>query len=179
MTVQNMQFWQKIPAVKWPHILSYLIAFLRETQKAKNLEKIEVEEEEDFGDGCFVPIQKFLWDLFEKPQSSFMAKVVSLWSIGLVLISTICMCINTFPWMQAKDIKGDAIDNPYLALIEAFCISYFTLEFLIRLAGAPQKFVFLKGTMNVVDCLAIAPYYLSLFLLPAPNVDLGKKVYYP
>ena len=125
-----------------------------------------------------MPVQKFLWDLFEKPQSSFMAKVLSLWSIGLVLISTTCMCINTFPWMQAKDIKGDSIDNPYLALIEAFCISYFSLEFLIRLAGAPDKLAFLKGTMNVVDCLAIAPYYLSLFLLPAPNVDLGDKRYF-
>ena len=33
------------------------------------------EVEEDFGDGYFAPYQKALWDLFEKPQSSWPAKV--------------------------------------------------------------------------------------------------------
>ena len=38
--------------------------------------KATVEEvEEDFGDGYFAPYQKALWDLFEKPQSSWPAKV--------------------------------------------------------------------------------------------------------
>ena len=86
------------------------------------------------------------------------------------------MCINTFPWMQSTDIKGELIDNPYLAMVEAGCISYFTLEFFIRLAGAPHKLGFLKGTMNIVDVLAIAPYYLTLFLLPAPNIDIESAV---
>ena len=36
----------------------------------------------------------------------------------LVLISTTCMCINTFPWMQTTDINGESIDNPNLAMIE-------------------------------------------------------------
>ena len=81
------------------------------------------------------------------------------------------MCFNTFPWMQIKDINGDPVDNPKLALVEAICISYFTVEFLIRLAGSPDKLQFLKGTMNVVDCLAIAPYYLDLFFAPPPELD--------
>ena len=56
---------------------------LKEIQKAKNLEKAgEEEEEEDFGTGYFAGAQKMLWDLFEKPQSSFIAKCLSLWSIG-------------------------------------------------------------------------------------------------
>merc|ERR1711971_133336 len=73
---------------------------LKEMQKAKDLEKAEEEEVEDFGDGYFSGAQEKLWNLFEKPQSSLMAKWLSLWSILLVLISTTCMCINTFPWMQ-------------------------------------------------------------------------------
>ena len=76
--------------------------------------------------------------------------------------------------MQAKDIQGESIDNPYLALVEAFCISYFSLEFLVRLAGSPSKTGFLKETMNIIDMLAIAPYYLTLFLLPPPNIDLER-----
>ena len=126
---------------------------------------------EDFGVGYFARYQKYLWDLFEKPQSSLAAKIVSIVSVSLVLISTTGMCFNTFPWMQIKDINGEPVDNPKLALVEAVCISYFTIEFLLRLAGAPDKFKFLKGTMNIVDCLAIAPYYLDLFFAPPPQLD--------
>ena len=139
-------------------------------EKAKKMEP-EPEEVEDFGTGYFAKYQKELWDLFEKPQTSFAAKCVSIFSVTLVLISTMGMCINTFTWMQIKDINGDPVDNPKLALVEAVCISYFTIEFLCRLAGSPQKIQFLKGTMNVVDCLAIAPYYLDLFFAPLPQLD--------
>ena len=38
----------------------------------------EVEVVEDFGAGYFVPYQRALWDLFEKPQSSAAAKIMSL-----------------------------------------------------------------------------------------------------
>ena len=48
---------------------------------------------EDFGDGYFAPYQKALWDLFEKPQSSFCAKLISLLSIGKCFIINI-FCIN-------------------------------------------------------------------------------------
>ena len=95
----------------------------------------ELEELEDFGVGYFARYQKQLWDLFEKPQSSLAAKIVSIVSVSLVLISTIGMCFNTFSWMQIKDINGQPVDNPKLALVEAVCISYFTIEFLMRLAG--------------------------------------------
>ena len=106
-----------------------------------------------------------------------------------VLISLIAMCLNTFTWLQAKDVNGDPVDNPKLALIgrnitaimrylqiymidniiEAICISYFTVEFLLRLAGAPKKIAFLKNAMNIVDCAAILPYYITLFFMPADN----------
>ena len=146
----------------------------------------EVELEEGFGDGYFALYQKALWDLFEKPQSSLAAKVVSIVSVSSVLISTMGMCFNTFEWMQIKDINGEPVDNPKLALVEACCISYFTIEFLLRFAGSPgeisqtsglrdvtclEKLHFLKGTMNIVDCLAIAPYYLDLFFAPPPQLD--------
>ena len=145
-------------------------------EMAKEIYQEEAEEEEDFGDGYFAHYQKALWDLFEKPQSSYSAKLVSIWSIGLVIISTASMCINTFPWMQGQDVNGDPIDNPKLALIEAVCISYFSLEYLMRFAGSPNKWQFVKGLMNVVDCMAIAPYYLTLFFVPAPDMGLEDQI---
>ena len=58
--------------------------------------------EEDFGDGYFANYQKALWDLFENPQSSVAAKILSLISIGLVLASLVGMCLNTFTWLQVS-----------------------------------------------------------------------------
>ena len=67
--------------------------------------------------------------------------------------------LYTFAWMQSK-----------LALVEAVCISYFTIEYMLRLAGSPSKLDFIKGAMNVIDCLAIAPYYLTLFFVEPPQI---------
>ena len=142
---------------------------LSELQKEKHTQS-EAEVEEDFGDGYFAYYQKALWDLFEKPQSSLPAKLISLLSIILVLVSTLGMCLNTLPWLQAQDVNGEPVDNPYLALVEAVCISYFSVEYLLRFAGSPDKCSFIKGTMNIVDCLAIAPYYLTLFFVPHPEI---------
>ena len=41
----------------------------------KEAESLKQREEEDFGDGKCSPYQKFLWDLMEKPQTSFAARV--------------------------------------------------------------------------------------------------------
>merc|ERR1712062_623976 len=67
--------------------------------------------------------------------------------------------------MGYTDADGNTIDNPTLALIETICIAWFTLEYFIRLAGAPDKWAFLKDGMNIIDVLAIIPYFLSLFFL--------------
>ena len=41
--------------------------------------------------------------------------------------------------------KGDKKDNEYLAMLELICIMWFTVEYALRLAGAPEKWNFLKG----------------------------------
>ena len=80
-------------------------------------------------------------------------------------VSTQCLVSDT---MTQK--KNHPIDNPNLALIEAVCISWFTIEYLLRLAGAPDKPPFLKQTMNVIDVLAITPYYDSLLFFEDPEM---------
>ena len=121
----------------------------------ENMDHSEVEVIEDFGTGYFVPYQRALWDLFEKPQSSHSAKMISLLSTGIgtiksqpfnhqnihpkVLFSSLqwacvstlftgCRCLKTNDIVrnkmrssapQAHDVKGDPVDNPSLAFIEA------------------------------------------------------------
>ena len=56
-------------------------------------------------------------------------------SIAFVVVSTIGMTLNTIPSIQHRNIDNEPIDNPKLALIEAICISWFTIEYLLRFAG--------------------------------------------
>ena len=70
-----------------------------------------------------------------------------------------------FLFVKCQDASGNTIDNPTLAMIETVCIAWFTLEYFIRLAGAPDKWAFLKDGMNIVDVLAILPFFVTLFFM--------------
>lgn len=134
----------------------------------KEMESLKEQDEELFGTSQLQRYQKFVWDLLEKPQTSLAARVVAFVSITFIILSTVSLTLNTIPSIQEVDEKtGHMSDNQKLATIEAVCITWFTAEFLMRFASSPSKKKFLKGALNLIDLLAIMPYFISLLLSEA------------
>lgn len=42
------------------------------------------------------------------------------------------------------------------------CIIFFTIEYILRCWSAPDRLVFIRGLMNLIDLAAILPYYITL-----------------
>ena len=101
-------------------------------------------------------------DMF-KINSYLLFQIISVISISFVVVSTIGMTLNTMPSIRVKhEGMDESIDNPKLALIEAVCISWFTIEYLLRLAGKrfsygnndiiKKKIQYLVTTFLIVYC---------------------------
>lgn len=47
-------------------------------------------------------------------------------------------------------------------VVESICVAWFTLEFVLRFINAQSKLAFARGPLNIIDAVAILPYYVSL-----------------
>ncbi|XP_051236663.1 potassium voltage-gated channel subfamily C member 1b isoform X1 [Dicentrarchus labrax] len=123
--------------------------------------------------------QKYVWALFEDPYSSKYARWVALASLFFILVSITTFCLETHeafnPIINRTELE--VVDNVtvehtyqetetalYLTYIEGVCVVWFTFEFLMRITFCPNKFDFIRNALNIIDFVAILPFYLEVGL---------------
>ncbi|NP_001076280.1 potassium voltage-gated channel subfamily F member 1a isoform X1 [Danio rerio] len=143
-----------------------------ETELAEIAEKVktildDLEDDDDDDDARVSRSQRcqtFLWKLMEKPESSVAARVIAVVSFVFILLSSVVMCVGTIPELQVQDDEGHLTEHPTLEAIETACIIWFTVEYVLRLASSSSKLHFVFSFLNIIDFLAIMPFYVVLIL---------------
>ncbi|EFB23919.1 hypothetical protein PANDA_006241, partial [Ailuropoda melanoleuca] len=110
------------------------------------------------------------------------SQYVAFASLFFILISITTFCLETHEGFihisnktvtQASPIPGAPPENitnvevetePFLTYVEGVCVVWFTFEFLMRITFCPDKVEFLKSSLNIIDCVAILPFYLEVGL---------------
>lgn len=127
--------------------------------------------------------QRKVWLLFEYPESSQGARVVAIISVFVILLSIVIFCLETLPEFKhykvfntttnGTKIEEDEvpdITDPFF-LIETICIIWFTFELSVRFLACPNKLNFFRDVMNIIDIIAIIPYFITLATVVAEEED--------
>ncbi|KAI6221364.1 Potassium voltage-gated channel protein Shaker [Aphelenchoides fujianensis] len=106
-------------------------------------------------------VQRFVWELMEHPDSSFAARILAFISIGVIILSIVSFCLETLPQFKTDDDGDREWSSPFF-FIEFVCCVWFSAEFLMRFASSPSKTKFLKSFLNLLDVVAVAPFFINL-----------------
>ncbi|KAI1890145.1 hypothetical protein AGOR_G00170650 [Albula goreensis] len=123
--------------------------------------------------------QKRVWALFEDPYSSKYARWVAFASLFFILVSITTFCLETHEAFnpitnrtETEVVENGTVEHViqetetvvYLTYIEGVCVVWFTFEFLMRITFCPDKLEFIRNTLNIIDFVAILPFYLEVGL---------------
>ncbi|KAH7724122.1 KVS-1 protein [Aphelenchoides avenae] len=67
---------------------------------------------------------------------------------------------------QNEDANSDVTWEPHppFEYLEIICVIWFTFEYALRFTAASDRLKFFTGLVNIVDLIAILPFYLELVL---------------
>ena len=81
------------------------------------------------------------------------------------MVSIVLFCVETLPVFSGTHCVADDAPNfgdPFF-VVETLCTIWFTVEAIVRFIACPDKLRFWYDFKNVVDVMAIVPYYVTLF----------------
>ena len=105
------------------------------------------------------------WELLENPESSTLAKCLSLFSILIITLSLITYCLETVPSLKPRKFNSEQPNQrDHWFIMECLWIVWFTMELILRFSFSPNRLRFLFSPFGIVDIVAVLPFYLTLFL---------------
>tara|TARA_B110000977_G_scaffold181742_1_gene242721 strand:+ start:13765 stop:15639 length:1875 start_codon:yes stop_codon:yes gene_type:complete len=116
---------------------------------------------------AFLTRREKIWVTLDDPSSSLLASVIAASFLLLILFSTTMYCAQTLHGIYREVFSKNSV----WFVSEAFCILCFTVELGLRLYASPDRKKFAKEPMNVVDFLAIFPFYVDLIAEWLSNGD--------
>ncbi len=122
-------------------------------------------------------LQRKVWEIFECPESSNLARIVAIISIVMIIVSIASFITETVPSIRNE--PSVSLDNNtqqfhslspshetrifwIFFVIETICVAWFSFEFICRFVVAPSKFAFIKNGPNIIDVVSIIPYFIQL-----------------
>ncbi|EHB01699.1 Potassium voltage-gated channel subfamily C member 2 [Heterocephalus glaber] len=104
-------------------------------------------------------------------------KFIAFASLFFILVSITTFCLETHEAFNIVKNKTEPVINgtsvvlqyeietdPALTYVEGVCVVWFTFEFLVRIVFSPNKLEFIKNLLNIIDFVAILPFYLEVGL---------------
>ncbi|XP_039592658.1 potassium voltage-gated channel subfamily G member 2 isoform X1 [Polypterus senegalus] len=114
-----------------------------------------------------------LRDMVENPHSGIPGKIFACLSIIFVAITAVTLCISTMPDLREEEEKGECSQRCHnIFVLETVCVGWFSLEFFLRFIQTQSKCVFLRTPLNIIDIMAILPYYITLIV---DSLSIRKK----
>lgn len=86
------------------------------------------------------------------------AQLFSYFILFLILSSSMAFIVETIPTFHQRE------DNVWF-VAEAVIVGIFTLEFVLRFASTPARTQFMKEPLNIIDLLAILPFYIEIIVV--------------
>lgn len=142
-----------------------------------------------------------VWALFEYPETSRLAFMIGIISVVATLVSIVTFTLETLPrfkpnctmdyiseTINASDGSNHTILTETLVrhqttaeydfeklffVIETACNIWFTFEAVVRFIACPNKVLFWKDFKNIIDIMAILPYYVALIQTMDPESKCG------
>ncbi|XP_045234196.2 voltage-gated potassium channel regulatory subunit KCNG2 isoform X1 [Macaca fascicularis] len=106
-----------------------------------------------------------LRDVVDNPHSGLAGKLFACVSVSFVAVTAVGLCLSTMPDIRAEEERGECSPKcRSLFVLETVCVAWFSFEFLLRSLQAESKCAFLRAPLNIIDILALLPFYVSLLL---------------
>ncbi|XP_024049473.1 potassium voltage-gated channel subfamily D member 2 isoform X4 [Terrapene carolina triunguis] len=147
-------------------------------RRRENAERLQDDADQDHAAECSLPsmtTRERMWRAFENPHTSTLALVFYYVTGFFIAISVIANVVETVPCGvnpgRIKDLPcGERYAVAFFCLDTA-CVMIFTVEYLLRLVAAPNRYKFVRSVMSVIDVVAIMPYYIGLVMTDNEDVS--------